>query len=113
MKTALKESKIINLEGYKMLVENPYYTQKVFDFAGDQEGDYLKAVSGSIDNEKNFTYLRFDTAMGNTFEAGEIFKFNGKPKLKKVKMDKDDRPICFKVSLRHVYGLAHAHYKGI
>lgn len=90
------------LPGLKMVVENSNYQVETFEF---EKEDYLKGISGHIDKDKNFDYLRFKTANNKVYEIGEPPKEKkDKKRLRKVKMDKEDRPICFKVSLNTIQG---------
>jgi len=83
-----------------MVVENHNYQIQTFEFEKD---DYLKGISGHIDKDKNFDYLRFLTANKKVYEIGTPpTEKKDKKRLRKVKMDKEDRPICFKVSLNTI-----------
>ena len=82
-----------------MVVENKNYQVKSFEFEKD---DYLKGISGHIDKDKNFDYLCFKTSNNRKYEIGKKPTDKDKKRLRKVKMDKEDRPICFKVSLQTI-----------
>jgi hypothetical protein len=85
-----------------MVVENKNYQVETIEFEKD---DYLKGISGHIDKDKYFDYLKFKTANKKIYEIGtKPTKERDKKRLRKVKMDKEDRPICFKVSLHTLRG---------
>ena len=84
------------MEGLKMVIWNENYKTKTIDF---ETGDYLKGISGTIDAKKNFTQVIFTSAKGEVYQCGVVGKYK-----RKVKMDKDDRPICLKLSLNQVLG---------